>query len=62
MIIPRCSRTGDIIEQLLREQWFVNCKNMASRAFKAVEDGSLKLNPSIYNETWFDWLNNTKYR
>ncbi|XP_011499758.1 PREDICTED: valine--tRNA ligase, mitochondrial-like [Ceratosolen solmsi marchali] len=62
MLIPRCSRTGDIIEQLLREQWFISCKNMASRAFEAVKNGSLKLNPSMYNDIWLDWLNDTNYR
>lgn len=62
MQVPRCSRTGDIIELQLKEQWFINCKKMAARAYKAVEKGSLKLDPSFHNQTWFDWLNSSSTR
>ncbi|KAJ8674009.1 hypothetical protein QAD02_005271 [Eretmocerus hayati] len=60
MQIPTCSRTGDIIELLPKEQWFIKCKDMASRACKAVEDGSLRINPDIHIETWYNWLNNIR--
>ena len=62
MQIPRCSRTGDVIELLLKDQWFINCKDMASRALQAVENGSLKLNPLFHNQTWFDWLTSNSIR
>ncbi|XP_058805250.1 valine--tRNA ligase, mitochondrial-like isoform X2 [Phymastichus coffea] len=60
MYIPRCSRTGDIIELLLQEQWFINCKDMSLKALKAIEDGSLKLDPVFHNKTWINWLSNNK--
>ena len=62
MQIPRCSRTGDVIELLLKEQWFLNCKYMLQKAYEALESGSLKLDPSIHNQTWFNWLSSTSSR
>ncbi|XP_015585915.1 valine--tRNA ligase, mitochondrial [Cephus cinctus] len=60
MSIPLCSRSGDVIEYLLREQWFVNCKSMAERALQVVKDGSLKIDPSFHEQTWYDWLGNIR--
>jgi valyl-tRNA synthetase len=34
MQIPVCSKSGDIIEQVLRPQWWVNCKPLAEEAIK----------------------------
>lgn len=62
MEIPRCSRTGDIIELLLKEQWFINCKEMSSKALQAVENGFLKFDPSFHNQTWIEWLGENKSR
>lgn len=58
MNIGKCSKTGDLIEPLLKPQWYVKCKGMAERSVKAVEDGDLKIIPSNFNDTWFKWLNN----
>ena len=60
MTVPICTRTGDIIENLLREQWFLKCESMAKRAIEAVETGSLKIDPSSHEEVWFSWLGNIK--
>ena len=32
MQIPICSRSGDIIEPMLKPQWWVNCKVAAKQA------------------------------
>ena len=34
MVIPMCSRSKDVIEPLLKPQWYVNCTDMADRAVK----------------------------
>lgn len=34
MTIPICSKSGDIIESVLRPQWWVNCKPLAAEAIK----------------------------
>ena len=34
MQIPVCSKSGDIIEPVLKPQWWVNCKPLAEEALK----------------------------
>lgn len=62
MILPRCSRTNDVIEYLLKEQWFVRCSTLAKQARKAVENGELKINSDngIYEQSWYDWCDNIR--
>merc|ERR1712070_722878 len=56
MVIPRCSRSSDIVEPLLETQWFVLCDDMAKDAVDAVKSGELRLIPSAQEKTWFHWL------
>ncbi|PWA19888.1 hypothetical protein CCH79_00019494 [Gambusia affinis] len=56
MTLPICSRSGDIIEPLLKKQWFVRCDTMAMKAIEAVEDGQLEIIPHSYTKTWKNWL------
>ncbi|XP_061110480.1 valine--tRNA ligase, mitochondrial isoform X2 [Conger conger] len=58
MILPVCSRSGDVIEPLLKKQWFVRCEEMATRAMQAVDDGELEIMPHFYKKTWRNWLSN----
>ncbi|XP_072303922.1 valine--tRNA ligase, mitochondrial isoform X1 [Eucyclogobius newberryi] len=58
MALPICSRSGDVIEPLLKKQWFVRCKEMATKAVKAVEDGQLEIIPQFHTKTWKNWLSN----
>ncbi|XP_033210927.1 valine--tRNA ligase-like isoform X2 [Belonocnema kinseyi] len=60
MMVPRCTRTGDVIEYILREQWFLKCESMAKRAMEAVRNGSLKIDPSFHEDVWFSWLGNIR--
>ncbi|XP_070702289.1 valine--tRNA ligase, mitochondrial isoform X2 [Pempheris klunzingeri] len=58
MTLPVCSRSGDIVEPLLKKQWFVRCDEMAKKAIQAVEDGQLEIIPHFYTKTWKNWLSN----
>ncbi|GLH04598.1 Valyl-tRNA synthetase [Gryllus bimaculatus] len=60
MSVPVCSRTGDIIEFLLKPQWFLSCQEMAKVAIAAVEKEELLIIPSSYNNVWFTWLRNIR--
>lgn len=60
MQIPICSRSGDVVELLLKPQWFLNCKNAAQAAIEAVKNGSLKLIPENNEKIWFNWLENIR--
>ncbi|ESO02109.1 hypothetical protein HELRODRAFT_106472 [Helobdella robusta] len=56
MVVPVCSRSKDIIEPLLKLQWFVNCSDMAQKAVDAVRNGDLKIIPDAFEKTWYQWL------
>ena len=32
MVVPVCSRSKDIVEPLIKPQWYVDCKDMAAMA------------------------------
>uniref|UniRef100_A0AAR2LJX7 Valine--tRNA ligase, mitochondrial n=1 Tax=Pygocentrus nattereri TaxID=42514 RepID=A0AAR2LJX7_PYGNA len=52
------SRSGDVIEPLLKKQWFVRCEKMAQKAIQAVDEGELEIIPHFYTKTWKNWLSN----
>ena len=54
------SRSKDIIEPILKAQWYVKCDHMAQKALKAVADGELKLVPDFHINTWNRWLENSR--
>eukprot|EP00768_Dysnectes_brevis_P007986 gnl/Dysnectes_brevis/69_a86_4242.p1 GENE.gnl/Dysnectes_brevis/69_a86_4242~~gnl/Dysnectes_brevis/69_a86_4242.p1 ORF type:complete len:1031 (+),score=501.69 gnl/Dysnectes_brevis/69_a86_4242:35-3127(+) len=60
MAIGTCQRSGDIIEPMLKPQWYVNCKDMAARAAQCVRDGELEITPAWHKDTWFRWLDNIR--
>ncbi|GAB0201537.1 valine--tRNA ligase, mitochondrial [Grus japonensis] len=58
MTLPVCSRSGDVIEYLLKSQWFLRCREMAQRAREAVTSGRLKLVPKFHEKNWKTWMDN----
>lgn len=60
MTIGVCSRTGDIIEPLIKPQWWVDCKDMAARAVAAVENKELEIIPERHIKTWDYFLRNVR--
>jgi len=53
-------RGSDIVEQFITFQWFVDTTNMAARAIKAVDDGSLKIIPEEFVIDWKGWHENIR--
>jgi valyl-tRNA synthetase len=58
MRIGKWAKTGDIIEPLIKPQWYLNWKSMAENAIKVVKKGEVKIIPKMYEKVWFDWLEN----
>lgn len=56
MVVPMCSRSKDVVEPIIKPQWWVKMDDMAAKAIDAVETGELKIIPDIHNKTWFSWL------
>lgn len=57
MRLGLCSRSKDVIEPVLKPQWWVACKDMAARSCAAVRDGTLQIIPqvgarAVHMRTW----------
>ena len=58
--LPTSQRTGDVIEPMLKPQWWVASKDMATKAADAVRQGVMDIKPPIFKDTWYQWLDNIK--
>ncbi|XXG89905.1 hypothetical protein AAC387_Pa12g1796 [Persea americana] len=60
MRLGTCSRTSDVVEPMIKPQWFVNCNGMAKEALDANLDGRLEIIPKQYAAEWKRWLENIR--
>uniref|UniRef100_A0A1Y1N5J3 valine--tRNA ligase n=1 Tax=Photinus pyralis TaxID=7054 RepID=A0A1Y1N5J3_PHOPY len=60
MVVPICGRSRDVVEFLIKPQWFVKSKSMASKARDAVMEGKLKIDPPEFEERWCNWHDNIR--
>ncbi|KAJ3336546.1 hypothetical protein HDU93_002610 [Gonapodya sp. JEL0774] len=58
MMLPICDRSKNIVEPLMKPQWWVRSQPLAVPAMEAVRDGSLKIQPISSEKEWFAWLQN----
>lgn len=65
LMVPRCERTGQVIEPMLTDQWFVamtkpgaNGKSIAQGAIDVVQSGEVKFFPEQWVNTYNQWMNN----
>ncbi|XP_072401213.1 valine--tRNA ligase [Diabrotica undecimpunctata] len=56
MVVPICNRSKDIVEPMLKPQWYVRCGEMAQEAINAVNNGDLKLIPEVHVKIWHHWM------
>jgi len=58
--IGKCYRCRSVVEPYLSPQWFVKTEPLAKPAIKAVEDGSVRIIPKGWENTYFEWMRNIK--
>jgi valyl-tRNA synthetase len=68
LMVPRCARTGQVIEPMLTDQWFVAMnqvgkgdatgKSIAQKAIEAVQSGQVSFVPENWVNTYNQWMNN----
>jgi valyl-tRNA synthetase len=66
--VPRCARTGQVIEPMLTDQWFVAMtkvsdqdptgKSITQKAIDAVSSGQVQFVPENWVNTYNQWMNN----
>jgi len=54
--VPRSGRTGEIVEPMLTDQWFVKMEGPARRGLEAVAKGDVKFFPEHWTATYNQWL------
>ena len=54
--LPFGDRSGDVIEPLLTDQWFVAVESLAGPAIEAVENGDIQFVPKNYENMYFSWM------
>jgi valyl-tRNA synthetase len=68
LMVPRCARTGQVVEPMLTDQWFVAMtkvseqdptgKSIAQKAIDAVQSGAVRFVPENWVNTYNQWMNN----
>ncbi|MHB8173646.1 MAG: valine--tRNA ligase [Nitrospirota bacterium] len=58
--VGHCYRCKTVVEPAVSKQWFVKMKPLAEPAIKAVQDGSVRIIPKGWENTYFDWMNNIR--
>jgi len=65
LMVPRCARTGAVVEPMLTEQWFMavskvapDGKSIAQKAIDAVASGEVKFVPENWVNTYDQWMKN----
>ncbi|KAK0095995.1 hypothetical protein PV326_006831 [Microctonus aethiopoides] len=56
MVVPICSRSKDVVEPMIKPQWYIKCDEMAANAINAVKTGELKIIPEQHKKTWYHWM------
>ncbi|KAI1003096.1 Valine--tRNA ligase [Podosphaera aphanis] len=58
MTVPLCDKSKDIIEPLLKPQWWMKMKDMAAAALDVVKDGQIKILPESAEKSYVRWMEN----
>jgi valyl-tRNA synthetase len=68
LMLPVCARTGQVVEPMLTDQWFVamttvsahdpSGKSIAQKAIDAVQSGEVTFVPENWVNTYNQWMNN----
>jgi len=65
LMVPRCARTGQVVEPMLTDQWFMavnkpgpDGKSIASKAIEALESGQVRFVPENWVNTYNEWMRN----
>jgi valyl-tRNA synthetase len=56
LMVPRCGRTGAVVEPMLTDQWFVKMDTLAKAGLDAVARGEVRFVPENWTTTYNQWL------
>ncbi|OAQ70547.1 valyl-tRNA synthetase, mitochondrial precursor [Pochonia chlamydosporia 170] len=56
MKVPLCEKSKDVIEPIMKPQWWVRMKELAEPALEVVREGKIKIRPDTAERSYFRWL------
>lgn len=60
MRLGLCQRSNDVIEPLIKPQWYVKCDEISQKMMEVVKTKELKIYPESEEETWYKWIGNLR--
>ena len=58
--VGHCYRCNSVVEPYLSEQWFMRMHELAAPAIEAVKSGRIRIIPSNFASTYFEWMENIR--
>ena len=58
MKVPLCSKSKDVIEPIMKPQWWMKMESLAKPAMEVVRNGTVKINPESAERNYFMWMEN----
>ena len=58
MKVPLCAKSKDVIEPLMKPQWWMKMREMADDAMRVVKDGQISIKPESAEKSYFRWMEN----
>ena len=58
MSVPLCLKTKDVIEPIMKPQWWMRMSEMADAAIKVVKSGEIKIKPESAEKSYLRWMEN----
>jgi|CZKU01.1.fsa_nt_gi valyl-tRNA synthetase len=58
LTLPRCQRSGGVVEPMISTQWFLAMEGMAKKALEAVHSGKTVILPGEWEKTYDHFLEN----
>jgi valyl-tRNA synthetase len=56
MKVPLCEKSKDVIEPIMKPQWWMRTRSLADEAIKVVKDGQIKIKPESSEKSFYRWM------
>ncbi|XP_036341233.1 valine--tRNA ligase-like [Rhagoletis pomonella] len=56
MVVHFYSRSKDVVEPMIKPQWYLKCDQLAADATEAVRKGYLKIITDHHTKIWYPWM------
>ena len=56
MKVPQCAKSNDVIEPILKPQWWMKMESLAKPAIEAVRNGDIIIRPEPAEKSYFHWM------